>query len=91
MQGGGSEEQCNNCNILGHNTDLYRNHKIVAGVIQMTANTASSRKSTNGGTQLRSYEDLRTVKGKVRNHVVNTLCDTGCNTIIMCEKKICAW
>ena len=88
MQGGGSEQQCTNCNILGHNTDLCRNQKTVAGVIQMKTNTASSRKSANDGTQLMPYEGLKTVKGKVGNRVLNTLRDTGCNTICLRRKFV---
>ena len=35
-----------------------------------------------------SYEGLKMVKGKVGNHVVNTLRDTGCNTICVRRKSV---
>ena len=34
------------------------------------------------------HEGLKTVKGKVGNHVVNTLPDTGCNTICVRRKFV---
>ena len=99
-QGGGNEQKCNNCNMYGHLEETCRNKKEFGGC--MRTRCISNRRRCNIKPQYKNditvkYQSknqacmsnrFQPVKGKVNNHVVNTIRDTGCSTVCVNKKLV---
>ena len=99
-EGGGNEQKCNNCNMYGHLEETCRNKKEFGGF--MRTKCISNRRRLGIKTQYKNdttvkYQSknqasmsnrFQPVKGKVNNHVVNTMRHRMFNSV--CEQEISA-
>ena len=76
---GGNEQQCAACKLYGHVADVCRNTKTVAATMQTRYASHLPRRF---GTQ------LKTLKGKVGEHIVDTLRDSGCDSVCVNRRLV---
>ena len=88
MEGGGCEQKCDKCKFYGHLADVCRNTKIVAGGMHASTSVTTDKVHNKDEADQWVYAGLRTVKGKIGNQIVNTLRNSGCNSICVNKKFI---
>ena len=74
--------------MYGHFAEVCRNYKEHAGAIQTDSKPSDSKEVQTDETRTECDKSLNTVKGRIGNHIVNTLRDSGCTAICVDRKFI---
>ena len=87
---GGNEQQCTECRLYGHLADACRNTKTVAAMILTRPESGTYDHDVVQPSKLHKKfgAQMKTLKGKVGEHIVETLRDSRCDPVCVNRKLV---